>query len=1096
MRVYLKKFFMLFLIVISSITLISCSSNSSSDDKPTNKDDDILLEVFESLEIEIDTLEVEGIEISYIEDELEKINPDKIKSVEITVVPINDEIISLVRAELIQHYGADIDVDKLLKDVLIASAVFIVDVAVTAAAIIAAPATGGSSTAVGVTVMAAITKVAKTVFDVSTKAAAIISTIGIALDAAIEGVKAYNEGGDITYILGHALNGVVDGLKWSMLFYPFSVGIDKVVSTIAQKRLLAKATQYIDNIAKVLPNNVKEKTAKEIFANSMKNADEILEIVSKATKAGNITAEVYDSIAKITASSVDNATDVGKVIFDMFSMDKIDLYKLLRSFNPYDNLAKVTKKLQEGFLDISGETFETLRKALVKKSINSLDDSLIKPFKNTILENLDEFQTLFGSILGDELKKDILAELVQKFGKNINKESAKETVETIFSQLKKDGNLVEALKKISTNNDNSRSISLIKNLVNDSGVYNVLASSTSSKKMKTFVAQMNLLDNLNIYSALSDKELIILFENTINGNFKNISDIFKQLNKVNDLGEITATSTKILSIDYVCFKNSLDVLGNVSKHEDLLKSIAQADLKYNYKLSDDVIDIILSSKNYNDSVIDVLSKNCLEQDSYILKYIEDFSSTGNLKNVINKSFKNANLSDDIIEKIRRGTSILEIFDESEYPTAIKLFNTIDNVNSTLGEQFHSNFINDFNELVTKYFENIVDKNHIVRDKIVSQLLVDLGYDSTDVVLKIMLANSDNSFDIQLCQEVIQIYNFARTLGTNRSSHKMVDASQLAIVIENLFNGSVNSSDDILALLNEESASIVYRNFTYGEVLISTIQKMNIPNSNNLIKNIQVISIASKLNNTIDGYKMIDVVADVINNKLTYEEIIDKYSYKVYYNFVEHGDLIISKMLISQDSDLTELITKLSIDSFNKAINEGSTSITKEMFDSIIGGTPLNQISGLTNDMIIDNYSYLFNYAKSSNLDDLLSQVIEARSNYFYSLGIVENTLNQEYAGKTFTTILGDVVEFTSNGHVVLDNYAIAAVTLELTGDSSKDIAKANMLFFGTSIGPQGYTWHHLEDGRTLILVPTSVHENVKHTGGAHYLRNFYDILFK
>ena len=78
----------------------------------------------------------------------------------------------------------------------------------------------------------------------------------------------------------------------------------------------------------------------------------------------------------------------------------------------------------------------------------------------------------------------------------------------------------------------------------------------------------------------------------------------------------------------------------------------------------------------------------------------------------------------------------------------------------------------------------------------------------------------------------------------------------------------------------------------------------------------------------------------------------------------------------------------------------------------------------------------------------------------------------------------------------MDNYAIAAVTLDLTGDSSKDIAKANMLFFGTSKGPKGYTWHHLEDGRSMILVPTSVHENVGHTGGAHYLRNYYDVLFQ
>ena len=842
----MKKLIILFIAIISFFTLTSCDSSSSTEQKPTPEDEDILLEVFESLEIEIDTLEVEGIEISKIEEGLEKLNPEKIESVEITVVPINDEVISLVRAELIQHYGADVDIDKLLKDVLITSAVFIVDVVVTAASIIAAPATGGSSTAVGTTILMAVTKVAKTVLDVSTKAAAIISTIGMAVDAAIEGVKAYNEGGDISYILGHALNGVVDGLKWAMLFYPFSLGVDKVVSTIAQKRLLSKATQYIDDIAKVIPN-AEEKMAKEIFQKSMKNADEILDIVNKAAKAGNVTTEVYDAVAKLATESLENTTDIGKVLFEMFSQDRMDLYKLLRSFNPYDNIAKVTKKLQEGFLDISGETFEALRTALVKKTIKSLDDDLIRPFKSTILENLDEFQTLFGNIISDEIKKDILAECMQNFGKNITKESAVETVDTLFTQLKKDGNLVEALKKISSNSsDNSRSLTIVKKMLNDTSMYNVLASSTSAKKMKTFVAQMNLLDNLNIYSGLPDKELIILFENTLNGSYKNITDIFKQLNKVNDLGEITATSSKILSIDYVAFKQSLDVLGNVSKHKDLLKSIAQADLKYNYKMADDAIDLILSSKNYSDEVVDILSKNCLEQDSYILKYIDDFSSSSNLKSVINKTFKDANLSDEVIEKIRRGTSILEVFDESEYSTAIKLLNSLENVNESLGNQFEANFINDFNEVVVKYFENVVEDNHIVRNKIASQLLSDLGYDSTDVVLKIMMANSESSFDTQICQEVTNIYNFTKTLGTNRSSHKVVDASQLSIVIDNLFEGSINSSDDILSLLNEEAASIVSYNFTYGEALISSIKQLDIPNSNNLIKNIQVLSIASKL----------------------------------------------------------------------------------------------------------------------------------------------------------------------------------------------------------------------------------------------------------
>ena len=77
----MKKLIILFIAIISFFTLTSCDSSSSTEQKPTPEDEDILLEVFESLEIEIDTLEVEGIEISKIEEGLEKLNPEKIESV-------------------------------------------------------------------------------------------------------------------------------------------------------------------------------------------------------------------------------------------------------------------------------------------------------------------------------------------------------------------------------------------------------------------------------------------------------------------------------------------------------------------------------------------------------------------------------------------------------------------------------------------------------------------------------------------------------------------------------------------------------------------------------------------------------------------------------------------------------------------------------------------------------------------------------------------------------------------------------------------------------------------------------------------------------
>lgn len=36
--------------------------------------------------------------------------------------------------------------------------------------------------------------------------------------------------------------------------------------------------------------------------------------------------------------------------------------------------------------------------------------------------------------------------------------------------------------------------------------------------------------------------------------------------------------------------------------------------------------------------------------------------------------------------------------------------------------------------------------------------------------------------------------------------------------------------------------------------------------------------------------------------------------------------------------------------------------------------------------------------------------------------------------------------------------------------------------------PAGYTWHHVEAGRTMLLVPSDLHGTVRHTGGASLIK--------
>ena len=77
----------------------------------------------------------------------------------------------------------------------------------------------------------------------------------------------------------------------------------------------------------------------------------------------------------------------------------------------------------------------------------------------------------------------------------------------------------------------------------------------------------------------------------------------------------------------------------------------------------------------------------------------------------------------------------------------------------------------------------------------------------------------------MCKEVTDIYYLAKTLGTNRSTHKMVDPSELVLLIDGLFDGAIKSTDDIASFMSKESLNIVTKNFTYGEALITSIKNL-------------------------------------------------------------------------------------------------------------------------------------------------------------------------------------------------------------------------------------------------------------------------------
>jgi hypothetical protein len=91
--------------------------------------------------------------------------------------------------------------------------------------------------------------------------------------------------------------------------------------------------------------------------------------------------------------------------------------------------------------------------------------------------------------------------------------------------------------------------------------------------------------------------------------------------------------------------------------------------------------------------------------------------------------------------------------------------------------------------------------------------------------------------------------------------------------------------------------------------------------------------------------------------------------------------------------------------------------------------------------------------------------------------------NAELAGSVHPTT---GIPFKCNGCPDFSNVAVKQVQIKPTGSPS-DFSAANKAA-GLTKTPAGYTWHHVEDGVTMQLIPTGIHSATGHTGGAAVIR--------
>jgi hypothetical protein len=83
---------------------------------------------------------------------------------------------------------------------------------------------------------------------------------------------------------------------------------------------------------------------------------------------------------------------------------------------------------------------------------------------------------------------------------------------------------------------------------------------------------------------------------------------------------------------------------------------------------------------------------------------------------------------------------------------------------------------------------------------------------------------------------------------------------------------------------------------------------------------------------------------------------------------------------------------------------------------------------------------------------------------------------------------GTAVTYSPDGYPDFSPHEIKHVEISpMTGKGTGDFTRANRQA-GYSATPDGFTWHHVQDGKTMQLIPTKIHDQFPHTGGASIAR--------
>ena len=516
-------------------------------------------------------------------------------------------------------------------------------------------------------------------------------------------------------------------------------------------------------------------------------------------------------------------------------------------------------------------------------------------------------------------------------------------------------------------------------------------------------------------------------------------------------------------------------------------------------------------------------------------------SVSTLKNFIDMLNNNLNLSEQFLKNIddvylrKQFLSVSEEVIKNNFKQALGDPNVAEIVFKSLKDRKTA-------DAIVKLLKNTYPDN-VVANQVVSYLLGE-GSNSTmhNVILNaIRYSNINNQYLLDLLQQTASKTNFISLLKFY--GNKITRGNILTL----LSNPSVDNVQSILTKINNsqeiaiEQFGRLLNSIDFGDLSLTRTQLDNLAflkfdsilrtryrsfdYTSSMISRAdynRIINVLKNSNSTIDSLRNLNISVygeNIVDIMVTQRDSILMLS--------QNLTIEMSQPLLKDF--VNEFLQKEVLRATGLRLNRAQLLIDNQILDKIMNGTLFQ--TEMTNDLIkaiVEFYPEILPVVSKGN--QLVFEEFTEKMVYYRGLDILQRFKNIDGQLKAFDRskftqeqlmVIDDIISkialfktnttknittsrFATLAKYEIDEYSDMYVEIAFEGTSyffpnfdrfTKYIAQPNKVFdraqdFLSSNAisklpqtPYGYVWHHIEDGRNLILIPSDIHSLLSHTGG-------------